>query len=146
MCNKSDEAFISCPLAKGGRTVSICAKADNSFYYAYGKAGAKPDMTWPADGAPATGLTYTHLMFAGATGGNAFAFENNGYKYMVYTISGTQLEDGGVIVVKDGQSKPIKDSRCAAGSKTQSDKRDLYKAARALPEDTEISNHGLPWN
>ncbi|UPG91582.1 hypothetical protein L2Y96_07370 [Luteibacter aegosomaticola] len=146
MCAKGDEAVLSCPLAKGGKTVSICAKSDNTFYYAYGKPGAKPDMSWPADGAQATGLTRTHLMFGGATGGNAYAFENNGYKYIVYSISGTQLEDGGVIVTKDGQSKPIKDSKCAAGAKTQTDNADVRKAARSLPEDPDLSNHGLPSN
>jgi hypothetical protein len=134
MCHRGDEAMVSCPLAKGGKTVSMCARADKTFYYAYGKAGAKPDMVWPTEGTPSTGLTFTHLMYAGATGGNAFAFSNDGYKY----------EDGGVIVRKDGQKKPVKESGCADGSKTESDKSELYDAARALPEDPDIAAHGLP--
>ncbi|MGF6492877.1 hypothetical protein ABIE56_001034 [Luteibacter sp. 621] len=144
MCHRGDEAMMSCPLAKGGKTVSMCAKADKTFYYAYGKAGVKPDMVWPTDDAPSTGLTFTHLMYAGATGGNAFAFSNDGSKYVVYAISGTGFEDGGVIVRKDGQKKPVKESGCADGSKTESDKSELYDAARALPEDPDIAAHGLP--
>ena len=144
LCEKGDEVFMSCPLAKGGKTVSMCARSDKSFYYVYGKAGAKPEMRWPAPGTPTTGLTFSHLSYAGATGGDAFAFPSNGYKYIVYTISGTQIEEGGVIVLKDGEKKPIKDSECATGRKTDTEKDDIYKAARTLPEDQEISNHGLP--
>lgn len=144
MCAAGDKPAFSCPLAKGGKTVSVCAKADNSFYYAYGKPGTKADMTWPADGAPATGLTFTHLFFFGATGGNAFAFQNNGYKYIVYSVSGTQFEDGGVVVTKDGERTPVKDTHCADDGKSKTEAYEVFDVARKLPEDKDIADHGVP--
>lgn len=146
MCTKGDQVAFSCPLAKGGKMVSICAKANSAdaFYYAYGKAGSKPDMVWPADGATNAGMTRTHLSYAGATGGYAFAFSNEGFKYVVYSIEGTQIRDGGVIVVKGNERKPIKDSSCKERAITDSENESLIDASLKLPEDPSIGQTGLP--
>jgi hypothetical protein len=144
MCAKGDDAAFSCMLAKGDKTVSICAKNRNSFYYAYGKVGTKPDMVWPSGDATSSGMTRTHLMFAGSTGGYAFAFTNEGFKYVVYSIGGTQFEDGGIIVTKGVDAAPVKSTRCKAGTITESDSEALIDASLKLPKDPAIDQNGLP--
>jgi hypothetical protein len=146
MCNKGDSIAFSCPLAKGGKTVSICARAGSSkdFYYAYGKPGSAADMVWPTEGASNAGMTRTHLVYMGPTGGYAFAFTNEGFKYIVYSIEGTQFKDGGVIVVKGDEHTPIKDTSCREGAISDSGDHSLIDAALKLPEDPSISQTGLP--
>lgn len=146
MCTKGDQVAFSCPLAKGGKTVSICAKSTNSkdFYYAYGKPGAKADMVWPAEGATNAGMTRTHLVYMGPTGGYAFAFTNEGFKYVVYSIEGTGFKDGGVIVVKGDERTPVKDTACREGAITDAENESLIDAGLKLPEDPSISQNGLP--
>ncbi|QWT22465.1 hypothetical protein KPL74_10810 [Bacillus sp. NP157] len=145
MCGAGDKPVLSCPLASGGKTVSVCAAANNRFYYAYGKPGAKADMTWPADGANADGLTRTHLGFAGNNGGYAFAFTNAGFKYVVYATSGSRgAQDGGIIVLHGDDAKPVKNTRCQAGAITESDDDALLDATLKLPKDPTIQQHGLP--
>src|SRR5579859_3281981 len=93
MCAKADAVVFSCPLSRGKKIVSMCAAGDiagghGRFYYAYGQPGS-PELSYPADRQQADGaFARTHLGFAGNTGGYAYTFVNNGYKYVVYSISG----------------------------------------------------------
>lgn len=143
MCAAGDTPVFSCPLATGGKTVSICARpasadAASRFYYAYGKAPFATEMTYPATGAKGS-LTHTFLSFAGNTGGYAFGFENGGYGYAVYSVSGTQgMHKAGVIVTRDGESKPVKSTRCQASSITEAGDVDLVRAYSKLPDDPAI--------
>jgi hypothetical protein len=149
MCAKGDQPVFSCPLAGGGKTVSICAAGDvahgaGRFYYGYGKAGAKPELTYPASG-EAAAFTRTHLMFGGNSGGYAYAFTNAGFKYVVYSVSGANnLQGGGLTVIKDGQAKPLKQSTCQAGKMTDTEDDALIDATLKWKSDPAIEKNGVP--
>ncbi|MDQ0010319.1 hypothetical protein J2T07_002509 [Luteibacter jiangsuensis] len=149
MCGKSDQVVFSCPLAGSTKTVSMCAAGDvahgdGRFYYAYGRDAAKPEMTYPAMGREGE-FTRTHLTFAGNTGGYAYAFTNAGFKYVVYSVSGSNnLQDGGLVVLKDGQAKPVKQSTCQAGKVTDTDEDALIDATLKWKSDPAIEKNGIP--
>jgi len=149
MCANGDKPVFSCPLAGGGKTVSMCAAGDvthgsGHFYYAYGRDAAKPELTYPAANAPAE-FTRTHLGFGGNTGGYAYSFTNAGFKYVVYSVSGSNnLQDGGLVVLKDGQDKPVKQSACQAGKVTDTDDDALIDATLKLKSDPAIEKNGVP--
>jgi len=151
MCAKPDQPIFSCSLKGTQKTVSICAAGDvakgsASFYYAYGSNSAKPELFYPARGAQvADPFTRTHLMFAGNTGGYAYAFVNGGFKYVVYAISGSDdQEDDGLIVMKDGEKKALKRTACEAGTITDSDNADIVRATLKWKKDPSIDQNGLP--
>lgn len=148
MCGKNDQVVFSCPLAGSTKTVSMCAAGDvahgtGRFYYAYGREG-KPELTYPAAGGEGE-FTRTHLTFAGNTGGYAYAFTNAGFKYIVYSVSGANsLQDGGLVVLKDGQAKPVKQSTCQAGKVTDTDDDALIDATLKWKSDPAIDKNGIP--
>ena len=150
MCEKSDKVVFSCPLAGSTKTVSMCAASDvadgaGRFYYAYGRPG-KVELTYPAAGAEGE-FTRTHLTFAGNTGGYAYAFTNAGFKYVVYSVSGSNnLQDGGLVVLKDGQTKPVKQSTCQEGKVTDTDEDALIDATLKWKIDPAIDKNGVPTN
>lgn len=149
MCATGDQPVFSCPLADGSKTVSICAAGDvthgsGGFYYAYGRAGAKPELTYPSGGDVAA-FTRTHLMFGGNTGGYAYAFTKAGFKYIVYSVSGADKpQDGGLVVTKDGQAKPLKQSTCKAGKVTETEDDSLIDATLKWKIDPVIEKTGVP--
>lgn len=148
MCGRADQVVFSCPLAGSTKTVSICAAGDvahgaGRFYYAYGRAG-KPELTYPAAGSEGE-FTRTHLTFAGNTGGYAYAFTNAGFKYIVYSVSGSNnLQDGGLVVLKDWQPKPLKQSTCQAGKVADTDDEALIDATLKWKSDPSIEKSGIP--
>lgn len=149
MCGKSDQVVFSCPLAGSAKTVSMCAagdvsRGDGRFYYAYGRDASKPEMTFPATGSKGE-FTRTHLTFGGNTGGYAYAFTNAGFKYVVYSVSGSNnLQDGGLVVLKDGQTKPVKQSTCQSGKVTDTDEDALIDATLKWKSDPAIEKNGIP--
>lgn len=149
MCAKGDQPVLSCPLAGSKKTVSLCATADaahgeDRFYYAYGSDASKPELRYPSAGSEAR-FTRTHLRFGGNTGGFAYAFTNAGFKYVIYSISGARnLEDQGLVVLKDGETKPIKQSRCEAGKVTVSANRTLIGKTLKWESDPVIEEQGVP--
>jgi hypothetical protein len=149
MCANGDRPVFSCPLAGGSKTVSICAAGDvahgaGRFYYGYGRAGAKAELTYPASGETAS-FTRTHLMFGGNSGGYAYAFTNAGFKYIVYSVSGANnLQDGGLTVTKDGQAKPVKQSTCQAGKIIDTEDDALIDATLKWKSDPAIEKTGVP--
>ncbi|MDF3981089.1 hypothetical protein P3W24_03480 [Luteibacter sp. PPL201] len=146
MCASGDTPVLSCRLARGGKTASICvhmasASASTYFYYAYGKRGTPPEMIYPKAGAKDT-LSRTHLMFGGNTGGYAFGFNNGGYRYAMYSVTGTEgMQKGGLVVTRDGRDKPVMDDDCTAGSITETDDTDLIRASSTLPDDPSVHRH-----
>jgi len=149
MCAKGDAVVFSCPLAGSTKVVSICAAGDvahdkGRFYYAYGRDAAKPELAYPADGATGE-FTRSHLGFAGNTGGYAYAFTNAGFKYVVYSVSGANnLQDGGLVVLKDGESRPVKRSSCQSGAVIDTDDDALIDATLKLRRDPALEKSGLP--
>ncbi|MDQ7995293.1 MAG: hypothetical protein AAGC76_05500 [Luteibacter sp.] len=149
MCARGDQPVFSCPLAGSKKTVSLCAAAGaphggGQFYYAYGSDVSKPELRYPGAGDEAK-FTRTHLMFGGNTGGFAYAFTNRGFKYVIYSISGSNnLEDQGLVVLKDGETKPIRQSRCEAGKVSVAPDRSLIEKTLKWESDPVLEDQGIP--
>lgn len=150
LCRADDKIVFSCPLAKSTRIVSICAanagsKGEPQFYYAFGRPGAI-ELRFPAAGtADNTAFTRTHLGFAGNTGGYAYAFTDGGYKYIVYSVSGSGvMREGGVIVQPaDGAGAATK-LACRSSAITETADDAVIDATLRLKKDADLQTHGLP--
>jgi hypothetical protein len=149
MCAKNESIVFSCPLGNGKKIVSLCAASNTNqgqapFYYAYGHLPS-PELVYPPKGGEITGtFTKTHLIYGGATGGTAYSFVNGGYKYIVYSISGTGLEEGGMLLQRIGQTDAAQDIKCQRGKITESDDDKIIKAAQQWKSDPDLETHGLP--
>lgn len=148
MCAKGDQPVFSCPLDGTNRTVSLCASGDvahgaGRFYYGYGRVGATPELTYPANAEKAA-FTRTHLVFGGGSGGYAYAFTHAGFKYIVYSVSGANnLQDGGLTVTQEGQTKPLKQITCQAGKVTDTEDDALIDATLKWKSDSAIEKTGV---
>ena len=149
MCAKSDSIVFSCPLGNGKKVVSLCAASNagqgqTPFYYAYGRPSS-PELLYPPKGQVTTGaFARAHLVYGGASGGTAYSFINGGYKYIVYSISGTGFDDGGVLVQRLGQTDAVRDMKCQRGKITESDDDKVINATQQWKSDTDLETHGLP--
>ncbi|KTB67422.1 MULTISPECIES: hypothetical protein [Pseudomonas] len=84
-------------------------------------------------------------MFGGSSGGYAFAFTNAGFKYAVYSVSGANnLQDGGLTVTQDGQTKPLKQSTCQAGKVTETEDDALIDTTLKWKSDPAIEKTAIP--
>lgn len=150
MCGAGDKVVFSCPLANSTKIASLCATqsqagAEPTFYYAFGRTGAA-ELRFPAAGrADNAAFSRTHLGFAGNTGGYAYSFANAGYKYIVYSISGTgALREGGVIVQPSTSTKPATRLTCHSAAITETSDDALIDATLRLKQDPRIESSGLP--
>lgn len=151
LCTKPDQIVFSCPLEKSVKIVSICAASANGkdhFYYSFGKQGSL-ELVFPPKNDSDKSISIAHLGFAGAGGGIAYSFISGSYKYIVYHISGTGLENGGLMVTKDnGKSEVInlkcEDSHMLDGIMNASSDT-LYNRLSHLPRDQELSKNNLPF-
>ena len=149
MCAKNEAVVFSCPLGKGGKVVSLCAarlpsQGETPYYYAYGRPSS-PELLYPPKGQVTIGaFAHAHLVYGGANGGTAYSFVNGGYKYIVYSISGTGFDDGGVLVQRLGQTSAVRDMKCQRGKITESDDDKLINATQQWKSDTDLETHGLP--
>lgn len=150
MCAANERVLFGCTLAAAEKKVAICAAGDQQqgtprFYYAYGKQASAPELRYPANAdSPAT-FTRTHLTLAGNSGGYAYGFSNGDYKYVLYSVSGSGgMENQGLIVQKNGEAKPVKQSKCVAGSVIDPDDDELFRATQKWAEDADIAQHGVP--
>lgn len=150
LCAVDEEPVFSCTLQGPGRKmVSLCAspvatQGERSFYYRYGKP-SRIELTYPESGNGSDAFTSTHTVFAGATGGETYAFTNQGYKYILYLVSGTGFEYAGLQVQKEGQSRAVSDRRCRKSTSLQTTNEELWDATRKWKEDPSLtyfrSNH-----
>lgn len=149
MCSKSEAVVFSCPLGKGKKVVSLCAarlpnQGGTPYYYAYGRPSS-PELLYPPKGQVSTGaFAQAHLVYGGASGGTAYSFVNGGYKYIVYSISGTGFDDGGVLVQRLGQTDAARDMKCQRGKITESNDDKIINATQQWKHDTDLETHGLP--
>lgn len=142
LCAVGEKIVFSCPLAGGKKVVSICAAGEGRFHYAFGSSGA-PEFTYPSKGTDAT-FARTHLTYGGANGGAAYSFANGGYKYIVYSVSGTGVDEGGVLVQRVGEQRAAKDMKCQSGKVTGPDDDGIIDAILKWKSDPDIQSHGLP--
>lgn len=146
MCAAEEAVLFSCETTKG-KQVSLCASrgvgADQGhLYYAYGSPG-NPELVFPGEKRPPTDFRRTQLTFAGSTGGYAYSFENGGYRYIVYSVSGDEgLEDQGVLITHGDARNAVSALSCSKGSVIEDDA--LLDLTLAWPADADLDRHGLP--
>jgi hypothetical protein len=149
MCASTDKVVFSCPLGNGKKVVSMCASGDASpghgrFYYAYGRPSA-PELVYPAKNQPSDDLFMrSHLVYGGASGGTAYSFVKDGYKYIVYSIAGTGFHDGGIIVQRPGEAGVAKKMQCQSSKILESQDDDVIDATLKWKSDSPLATHGLP--
>lgn len=150
MCSKGDDVVFSCPLGDGRKTASMCAASNTStgysrFYYAYGRPD-QAELMYPASHHTARdAFTRTHLTPGPNAEGYAYAFVNDGYKYVVYTISGDPAkQDGGVIIQRTGERKVVAKLQCQPGRIIETDKDAVIDATLRWKHDSLIETEGLP--
>jgi hypothetical protein len=145
-----DQVVCSSPMATGSKIASICASQSNAgtdpgFYYVFGRPGA-PELRFPAsDQAKNAVFNRTHLGFAGNNGGYAYSFVNADYKYIVYSVSGSESScDGGVIVQPLDKSKSATKLACRSTAITETRDESLIDSTLHLKKDPQIQSSGLP--
>jgi hypothetical protein len=152
LCAKEESIVFSCPLIKSKKIVSICAAGDTSphrFYYVFGRPNS-PELVYPAkDSQAQPSFARSFLSFAGNTGGYAYSFSKDGYKYIVYRISGTGFENGGLMVQKSGEEKPVANLQCQnrkiLDKNLDASGKDMFDETGKWPSDEDIKDHGLPF-
>lgn len=148
MCAAQESVLFSCE-TQTGKGVSLCASGDvgqhsGYLYYAYGSP-AKPEFVFPAEKRPPIDFRRTQLGFAGSTGGYAYSFENGGYRYVVYSISGAAgREEQGVLVSAGEPRTAIASQPCREGSVIEDGEARLLDLTLRWPVDPDIDRHGLP--
>ncbi|OOG47800.1 hypothetical protein [Rhodanobacter sp. C01] len=145
LCASTDKVVFSCPLGNNQKVVSMCASGDaKHFYYAYGRSAA-PELVYPPRGQSSDGaFMRSHLVYGGASGGVAYSFVKQGYKYIVYSISGTGLQDGGVIVQRLGNTGVVKKMQCQSSKIIESQDDGVIDATLKWKSDSQIKVNGLP--
>lgn len=147
-CPAGEIVLFSCEVATGKRA-SLCASrgvsADKGYlYYAFGKP-AHPELVFPDAKRPPVDFKRTQLAFAGSTGGYAYSFENQGYRYIVYSVSGADsLEEQGVLVTRGDARNAVSSLPCLKGSVREDDDAALLDLTFTWPVDPDLDRHGLP--
>lgn len=146
MCAAREPVLFSCRTSSG-KHVSLCATASEDqghVYYAYGSPG-HPELVFPDERRPATGFKRTQLFFAGSTGGYAYSFVNDSYRYIIFSVSGAEgLEEQGVLVTRGNARKAVASLRCVDGSVVEVDAPGLLDLTLTWPVDPDLDRYGLP--
>jgi hypothetical protein len=148
LCAPAETVLFSCE-AKAGKWASLCASRDvgaghGYLYYAYGAPG-HPELVFPSEKRPPTDFKRTQLAFAGSTGGYAYSFENAGYRYIAYSVSGAEnLEEQGVLITHGNARSAISALPCRKGSAVEDDDPALLDLTFTWPADPDLDQHGLP--
>jgi hypothetical protein len=148
LCTQPDQVVLSCPLAKNGKIVSVCAAgstAPHQFYYAFGRPGAV-EMHYPDNASESSnGFLHSFLGYPGGVGGYAYSFVRNEIKYVVYYMSGKYgYTDGGVIVQKLGSLFASADMECSEGKISEASNNSLLDETRKWKVDNNLEGHPLP--
>lgn len=148
LCTRPDQVVFSCPLAKSGKIVSMCASGSavpHRFYYAFGRPGSV-EMRY-ADNLPGLegGFSHAYLGYSGGTAGYAYSFVREKTKYIVYYLSGKyQYAAGGVIVQKVGNVNALADMECSKGKIDAISNRSIFGETSKWKRDGDLEVHGLP--
>jgi hypothetical protein len=149
LCASNEEPVFSCKLqGNSPKTVSLCAspissQGERSFRYRYGRP-SKIELEYPAAGNGGDAFSRTLLHFAGSTGGYAFSFSNEGYKYILYRIAGTGFERSGLLVQRDGQIRADRDMHCKPSASMATKNHHLWESTSKWKVDADLDAHNLP--
>ena len=149
LCTTNQVPVFSCTLqGKVRKIVSLCAstasaQGKRSFRYRYGRP-SKIELEYPTSGDGNDVFTQTHLLYAGGTTGNAYAFSNDGFKYILYWVAGAGFERSGLLVQHAGQSNADRDRHCNPSTAMPTSNHELWDATSKWKVDQDLSDHGLP--
>ena len=158
LCTKPDQIVFSCPLAKSGKIVSICAAgsaAPHRFYYAFGKPRAAAFIYPSKNGDEMSSIHATKQSYA-SSWSTVYSFTKQGYRYMVSATEGmafigeggkqglrSPYHDGGLLVQKIGDDKVVLEMDCA-GNTTHYDDKLIQDSSQELKPDPDLKNR-LPY-
>jgi hypothetical protein len=155
LCAANEEHVFACTLqGKRRKMVALCAapmqgsaQEDKawSFRYLFGRPG-QIELSYPAPGSgpSADAFTFTRLIYAGDTGGYAHTFTNEGYRYILYSVSGRDVERAGLLVQRDGKMRAMRDMECAQSTFTETRNEALSRLTSSWKAAPDIDAHGLP--
>jgi hypothetical protein len=148
LCTRPDQVVFSCPLAKNGKIVSICAAGNASphkFYYAFGKPSSV-EMRYPSSPSGSSGaFLHSFLGYPGGTGGYAYSFVKNEIKYIVFYLSGAYgYVDGGVAVQKSGVANAMANMECSKGKIYTTQDDPLLNETIKWKTDDDLEGHVVP--
>lgn len=152
LCAANEEPLFSCTLqGRSRKMVALCvspasAQGERNVHYLYGRP-SEIELRFPSisnsDGKGA--FTFTRLRYAGATGGYAHTFINDGYKYIVYSIEGTGFEESGLMVQRQGALRTTREMHCRSSTLLKLKNNDLWNdTVSKWSVDADIDAHGLP--
>lgn len=151
LCAASEEPVFSCTLQGSSRKiVSLCAspastQGERRFHYLYGRP-SKIDLRYPASGNSHEAFTFTRLRYAGATGGYAHSFINEGFKYVVYSVEGTGFKESGLLVQREGALRANLEVHCRPSTLIKLKNNDLWNnTVSKWNLDADIDANGLPY-
>lgn len=146
MCTSDEQVVFSCPIATSRQTVSMCVKTDPQgkihLRYSSGYPGT-PDLSYPAEGEDGT-FTRAPFNHPGSMGGSGYVFHDQGFKYVVYSATGYQINVGGVLIQREGETKAMKELPCKNGQITLGQSPAALGATSQLSDDPDIQANGLP--
>ena len=148
LCAAGEQVAFNCPLAHGHKTVSLCLQPGDSnppaARYVFGTA-SHPELVYPSGGAARADFRSSHLMFMGATGGQAYSFVNADTKYILYDVAGTGFEDAGLLVQPVGQAVASTELKCQVGTAGNSLNAGVMDRTRSWGADPDLTGSGLPY-
>ncbi|WP_182040607.1 hypothetical protein [Bombella mellum] len=101
LCAPDEQVAFSCPIARSHKIVSLCLAPGKATppaaRYVFGTP-SHPELIYPAEGRARANFRTSRLSYAAGTGGNAYSFVKDNTKYILFNISGTGLENSGMIV------------------------------------------------
>jgi hypothetical protein len=150
LCAKTDLVVFSCVLDGGKKSVSLCASADKHqgqrhFRYVFGRSSA-PELVFPSGDEVAHDVfTRSHLWFMGSTGGYAYSFVREDYKYILYWIAGSSdFLNVGLLVQRVGDLRAVSAMKCQRATIVDSRDGEILDETNKWKRDSEIDLGGLP--
>lgn len=150
LCAANEVPVFSCTLQGSSRKmVALCAspasvQGERSIHYLYGRP-SKIELRYPSNGHGSDAFTFTRLRYAGATGGYAHTFITEGYKYIVYSIEGTGIEESGLMVQRQGALRTAREVHCRSSTLIKLKNNNLWNnTVSKWSVDADIDAHGLP--
>jgi hypothetical protein len=148
LCATNEETVFSCTLQGSSRKMaSFCAlpasaQGERRFRYLYGRP-SKIELRYPASGSSHGAFTFTRLFYAGGTFGYAHSLSSEGYKYILYSIEGTNNRSG-LLIQREGQLRAAREMACRPSTLAETKNTDLVRMTSEWKPDADIEAHGLP--
>ena len=139
-CEASEVTVFACKLQGSHDRVALCAgqgAATGVLYFV--RTGNRPEV-FPADRRGTGHFMTTHVFSTGATGIRTHSFNGSSRRHVLYSISGTGIEEQGLFSMPKESSKPDRQELCDPATQQDSG----WELAESWKSDPIIEAHGLP--